>query len=127
MAGERILIVEDNPMNLQLAEFVLHAAGFLVEAAPTAMEGIKKAHAWQPALILMDVELPGMDGLAATRQLKGDSLTADIPIVALTANAMQGDRERCLDAGCSGYIAKPINTRDFVARVRSYLTKGTTD
>ena len=119
MAGERLLIVEDNPMNLQLAEFLLSAAGYRVDSAASALEGIEIAVAEPPALILMDVELPGMDGLTATRRLKADPATAHVPVVALTANAMQGDHERCLEAGCDGYIAKPIDTRRFVPLSRS--------
>ena len=119
VADERLLIVEDNPINLQLAEFLLSAAGYRVDSAASALEGIEIAVAEPPALILMDVELPGMDGLTATRRLKGDPATAHVPVVALTANAMQGDHERCLEAGCDGYIAKPIDTRSFVPLSRS--------
>ena len=125
MAGERLLIVEDNPINLQLAEFLLSAAGYRVDSATSALEGIEIAVAEPPALILMDVELPGMDGLTATRRLKADPATAHVPVVALTADAMQGDRERCLEAGCDGYIAKPINTRTFVDELEAVLgTRG---
>jgi two-component system, cell cycle response regulator DivK len=121
MAGERILIVEDNPVNLQLAQFLLKAAGFAVDSAGTAPEGVDKARASLPDLILMDVELPGMDGLTATRLLKADPATKAIPVVALTANAMRGDRERCLEAGCAGYISKPISAKEFAGTVSSYL------
>ena len=122
MAGERILIVEDNAMNLRLAAFALQAAGFVVESATRAVDGIARARADPPIdLILMDVELPGTDGLAATRLLKADAATAAIPVVALTANAMHGDRERCLAAGCAGYIAKPIDVGVFPDQVRGYL------
>lgn len=121
MAGETVLIVEDNPTNLQLAEFLLKAAGFTVISAPNAVEGIERARAETPAAILMDVELPGLDGLSATRQLKADPATAGIPVVALTANAMRGDQERCLAAGCAGYISKPISAREFAATVRRYI------
>ena len=125
MAGETVLLVEDNPTNLQLAEFLLKAAGFTVLTATTAPAAIERARADRPALILMDVELPGMDGLTATRELKADPATASIPVVALTANAMRGDQEKCLAAGCTGYIAKPITAREFGATVRSFLSDQT--
>jgi CheY-like chemotaxis protein len=117
MAGERVLIVEDNAVNLRLATFVLKAAGFEIDSASTALEGLAKARAHPPALILMDIELPGMDGLTATRQLKADPSTAHIPVVVLTADAMRGDRERCLEAGCVGYITKPIDVSRFAREV----------
>lgn len=122
MAGETILLVEDHPTNLQLAVFLLKAAGFSVVSAETAAEAIELAKRELPALVLMDVELPGMDGLTATRRLKADRRTAAIPVVALTANAMRGDQEKCLEAGCAGYISKPVNAKTFAATVRQYLT-----
>ena len=118
--GRRVLLVEDNPVNAQLAVFLLKTAGFVVETAATAPDGIAQATAAPPSLILMDVELPGMDGLEATRRLKAGPATASVPVVALTANAMRGDRERCLAAGCVGYVAKPIDTRGFAAAVAAY-------
>src|SRR6266567_6823420 len=121
MASSTVLLVEDNPVNLQLARFLLEASGFVVHAADSASIALDKASSLLPDLILMDVELPGMDGLEATRHLKADPDTAHIPVVALTANAMHGDRERCLDAGCAGYITKPIDTNDFANQVRGYL------
>lgn len=124
MAGARVLLVEDNPVNMQLAQFLLKAAGFQVEGATTAPDGIEKARANQPDIILMDIELPGMDGLTATRMLKRDPITAQIPVIALTANAMRGDQERCLEAGCNGYISKPISTKEFAAQVADYLRQG---
>src|SRR5207244_957491 len=117
MASELILIVEDNPSNLQLAEFILKAAGLNVISASNATEGLKKAKSEDPALILMDVEMPGMDGLTATRLIKADPALSHIPIVALTAYAMSGDKERCLSAGCAGYITKPINTKQLAQSV----------
>ncbi len=121
MASSTVLLVEDNPVNLQLARFLLEAAGFQVHAADSAPVALDSATRLLPDLILMDVELPGMDGLEATRHLKEDPRTAHIPIVALTANAMHGDRELCLEAGCAGYITKPIDTHDFASQVRGYL------
>jgi CheY-like chemotaxis protein len=119
-----ILIVEDNEANRLLAGAVLEREGFRVEMAGNAEEALQKLATASPALILMDVQMPGMDGLTLTRRLKGDARTADIPVVALTALAMMGDRERTLEAGCSGYISKPINTRTFASEVSKYLPSG---
>jgi CheY-like chemotaxis protein len=121
MAGEKILIVEDNPMNLELATDLLEAAGYFVIQAGTAEEGIKLARADFPDLILMDIGLPGMDGLEATGVLKQDLATKDIPVIALTAHAMQGDEEKALAAGCAGYITKPVDTRAFSKTVSQFI------
>ncbi len=119
-----ILIVEDNEANRLLAGAVLEREGYRVEMAGNAEEALEKLVNGSPDLILMDVQMPGMDGLTLTRRLKGDARTADIPVVALTALAMMGDRERTLEAGCSGYISKPINTRTFASEVSKYLPSG---
>lgn len=119
-----ILIVEDNEANRLLAGAVLEREGYRVEMAGNAEEALQKLANGSPDLILMDVQMPGMDGLTLTRRLKGDARTADIPVVALTALAMMGDRERTLGAGCSGYISKPINTRTFAAEVSKFLPSG---
>jgi CheY-like chemotaxis protein len=119
-----ILIVEDNEANRLLAGAVLEREGYRVEMAGNADEALQKLARGSPDLILMDVQMPGMDGLTLTRRLKGDARTADIPVVALTALAMMGDRERTLEAGCSGYISKPINTRTFASEVSKYLPRG---
>ncbi len=119
-----ILIVEDNEANRLLAGAVLEREGYRVEMAGNAAEALQKLAYGSPDLILMDVQMPGMDGLTLTRRLKGDARTADIPVVALTALAMMGDRERTLEAGCSGYISKPINTRTFASEVSKYLPSG---
>jgi CheY-like chemotaxis protein len=116
-----ILVVEDNEANQLLAASVLEREGYMVEQAANAKEAVERLTTNQPDLILMDVQLPGEDGLGLTRRLKADPKTAMIPIVALTAHAMVGDREEALAAGCVGYIAKPINTRTFGEQVRSYL------
>ncbi len=117
-----VLIVEDNRMNSRLAEFVLERDGFAVRTAATAEEAIKSVREERPDLILMDIQLPGMDGLKATRILKGDAGTADVPIVAITAHAMLGDEERIKASGCEGYIAKPINTWKLAEMVDKYIT-----
>ncbi|TAK25052.1 MAG: response regulator [Chloroflexota bacterium] len=106
-----VLIVEDNSANLMLASAVLRRAGYRVSEARSAEDAIVRLAHSKPDLILMDVQLPGQDGLALTRQIKADPETADLIVVALTAHAMKEDRARALDAGCDGYIAKPINTR----------------
>ena len=116
-----ILIVEDNPANMKLAAFVLTNAGYTVLSAPDAEIGLTLARQARPDLILMDIQLPGMDGLAATTLLKQDVATRAIPVVALTALAMKGDEARIRAAGCSGYIAKPMGYREILAAVATQL------
>jgi CheY-like chemotaxis protein len=116
-----ILVVEDNEANQLLASSVLEREGYRVQVAASARDAVELMKADQPDLILMDVQLPGEDGLVLTRRLKADPTTAMIPIVALTAHAMVGDREVALEAGCVGYIAKPINTRTFGEQIRQFL------
>jgi len=116
-----ILIVEDNEANRLLASAVLERDGFSVVMAGNSEEALQMLAAKTPDLILMDVQMPGVDGLSLTRTLKRDERMAGIPVVALTALAMLGDRERTLEAGCAGYISKPIDTRTFAAEVRKYL------
>lgn len=116
-----ILVVDDNDAGQLLVSSVLELDGFRVESAGSSAEVLERLAAHAPNLILMDVQLPGQDGLALTRQLKADPATAHIPIVALTAHAMSGDREQALAAGCVGYISKPINTRTFGAALRGFL------
>lgn len=123
-APDRILLIEDNPMNLELATDLLEAAGFKVMSAQTGEAGIKLAREMQPALILMDLSLPGMDGIEATRALKSDARTRSIPVVAVTAHAMKGDEQKALAAGCEGYVTKPIDTRTFCTVVREHLERG---
>ncbi|HHT9107029.1 MAG TPA: response regulator [Candidatus Wunengus sp. YC63] len=125
MSGEKVLIIDDNPMNLELVSDLLELHGFLVIKAEDSKTGMELAQTEKPDLILMDIQLPGIDGIDATRTLKEDTITADIPIVALTAHAMKGDEEKILKAGCTGYISKPINTREFPKIVKSYLKKTT--
>ncbi|MCU7922172.1 MAG: response regulator [Candidatus Thiodiazotropha sp. (ex Dulcina madagascariensis)] len=119
--NKTILIVEDNPANLMLATTVLEHAGYQVLSSETAADAIAKAMTEMPRLILMDVQLPGMSGLDATRQLKAEPATAGIPVIALTAFAMKGDDERILEAGCDGYIPKPFNYKDLLARVATMI------
>ncbi len=121
MTDKTILVVEDNPMNLELVSDILEAQGYRVIQAAEGRQALELARERMPELILMDIQLPEMDGLEVTRLLKNDPATRDLKIVALTAHAMRGDEERVREAGCSGYIAKPINTRDFVKLIASYL------
>jgi len=119
----KVLVVEDNPTNMTLAVFLLELAGHTVLKASDAEAGLRLARDEQPALILMDIQLPGMDGLEATAQLKGDDATHAIPVIALTALAMKGDEERIRAAGCDGYIAKPMAYQDFLTTVAAQLVR----
>jgi two-component system, cell cycle response regulator DivK len=121
MTNAHILIVEDNPKNLKLLRDVLQFKGYIISAAETGEAGVALARAEQPALILMDVQLPGMDGREATQVLKADASTRHIPIVALTAFAMKGDRERLLADGFDGYISKPIDIKVIPQVVEQYI------
>lgn len=116
-----ILLVEDNPTNQLLASAVLEREGYEVDVADSAVEALQRLAEHVPDLILMDVQLPGQDGLSLARFLKSAPETAGIPIVALTAHAMIGDREQALKAGCVGYLSKPIDTRTFGEQVRGFL------
>ena len=118
---KKILVVEDNAMNMELVADVLEAEGYAVHKAVTAEEGIRRAEAEQPALILLDISLPGMDGIAAARMLKINPRTAGIPLIALTAHVMQGDRERVREAGCDGYLMKPIDVATFRKDIARFL------
>ncbi len=121
MTGPKILIVEDNALNLELATVLLETDGFVVASAQTAEDGLRLAREFLPDLVLMDFGLPGMDGLSATKTLKTDPITRHLAIVGLTANAMKGDQETALEAGCDGYLTKPIDTRTFVAAVKKFI------
>ena len=113
MGNKRILVVEDDPLNMKLVQSLLTIGNYDVVAVDDAEKGIKLVYDYRPDLILMDIALPGMSGLEATRTLKANPVTAKIPIVALTASAMKGDKQKALDGGCSGYITKPIETKIF--------------
>ena len=116
-----VLIVEDNAANMALATFLLQSVGHTVLTALDAEAGLTLARREQPQLILMDIQLPGMDGLAATVLLKSDDLTRSIPVIALTALVMKGDEERIRAAGCDGYIGKPLAYKDFLATISAQL------
>jgi two-component system, cell cycle response regulator DivK len=118
-----VLVVEDNPTNLTLATFLLQSVGHTVLSATDAEAGLTLARSDRPNLILMDIQLPGMDGLEATAELKRDEATRAIPVIALTALAMKGDEERIRAAGCDGYIAKPMRYQEFLAMVAAQLSR----
>ena len=117
----KVLIIEDNSANMTLAVFLLQSAGHAVLSARDAEAGLTLARDEQPDLILMDIQLPGMDGLQATALLKRDDATRGIPVIALTALAMKGDEERIRAAGCDGYIAKPMRYQEFLATIAAQL------
>jgi two-component system, cell cycle response regulator DivK len=119
-----ILVVEDNERNLKLLRDVLEYAGYAVRVARTGEDGITSAVSEPPDLVLMDLQLPGIDGMEALRRLRESPRTADIPVVAVTAQAMKHDRERALEAGFNGYIEKPISVRAFPDQVRGFLSGG---
>lgn len=121
----KVLIIEDNAANMTLATFLLQSVGHSVLSATDAETGLTLARGQQPDLVLIDIQLPGMDGLEATALLKRDKSTRDIPVVALTALAMKGDEERIRAAGCDGYIAKPLAYKEFLATIATHLVKAT--
>jgi len=124
LPGEPILIVDDNPTNLKLVRVLLAGEGYQVRTAADAEEALAVLQSFKPRLILMDLQMPGMDGFELTRRLKADPATGRIVILALTAYAMKGDEERVLAAGCDGYIAKPIDTRALPGVIATYLAAG---
>ena len=123
MEGRSILIVDDNAQNLKLARVVLASEGFDVHTASNAEDAIQLLRTVTPRLILMDIQLPGMDGLELTRRLKADPETRAVCVIALTAYAMKGDDEKAFAAGCDGYITKPIDVERLPVVVRSYLAE----
>ena len=123
MAGEPILIVDDQPANATLLSFLLKKRGYEVQVARDADEALALLAGFRPRMIMMDLQLPGMDGLTLTRQLKADPATAEIIIVALTAYAMKGDEERARAAGCDDYVSKPIDTRALPDLIAAHLRK----
>jgi two-component system, cell cycle response regulator DivK len=118
-----ILVVEDEPRNLKLIRDLLHVTGYETLEATDGRQGVELARAHKPDLILMDISMPIMDGIEATKALKADAETKNIPIIALTSHAMKGDEDKIRAAGCDGYLTKPIDTREFLKMVVSYLTE----
>ncbi len=123
MSGEPILVVDDNPMNVKLMSYLLEKWGHEVHVAMDAQEALAVLESVRPRLILMDLQLPGMDGLTLTRILKAREDLAGVPVVAVTAFAMKGDEERALEAGCDGYITKPIDIQSLPRMVKDYLDR----
>ncbi len=127
MPGEPILIVDDTPVNLKLTRILLTAHGYEVRTAMDSQQALQILETLRPGLILMDIQMPGMNGLELTRRLKADPSKRDIAVLALTAYAMKGDEQRAREAGCDGYVAKPIDTRSLAEVVRRYLERGPGD
>jgi CheY-like chemotaxis protein len=126
MAGEPILIVDDSPVNLKLTRVLLTVEGYQVRTATDAEDALHVLQTFHPRLVLMDLQLPGMDGLELTRRLKADAAWRNIVVLAVTASAMKGDKEKAEAAGCDGYVAKPIDTRTLPALVAQYLARDPT-
>ena len=121
MSGKNILLVEDNEVNRRLAGFLLRSHGYQVREATTAAAAFEMVDQERPDLIVMDIQLPGMDGLEITRKLKEQPATADIPVIAVTSYAMKGDREKAFAAGCAGYVTKPIDKNTFIQEVAAHV------
>ncbi len=121
MSQPNRILIEDNPDNLELVRFLLEQAGFQVVSAVDGLEGLEKARSQRPDLILLDMSLPELDGWHLAKQLKDTEATAGIPIVALTAHTLPGDRRRALEAGCDGFISKPLNVARFASQIKEYL------
>jgi CheY-like chemotaxis protein len=124
MGRDPVLIVDDNPGNMKLTSFLLDKEGYEVRTATSGPEALVVLRTFRPRLILMDLQMPGMDGLELTRMLKTDPATASILVLAVTAYAMKGDEQRAIDAGCDGYVSKPIDTRTFPGLVAKLLRGG---
>jgi two-component system cell cycle response regulator DivK len=127
MAGRRILVVEDNPLNLKLVRDVLTASGYDIVEAQTGEDGVRLAGECGPDLVLMDLQLPGIDGYEALRRIREDARVDGVPVVAVTAFAMREDRERTATAGFDGYLSKPISVRDLPSQVDAFLGNGRHD
>jgi CheY-like chemotaxis protein len=123
MSGESILIVDDNAANLRLLSFLLVGAGYDIRTATDAEQALAILETFHPRMLLLDLRLPGIDGLTLTRQLRADPATRGLIIVAVTAQAMRGDREAALAAGCDGFITKPIDTRSLPTTIAEHLTR----
>jgi two-component system cell cycle response regulator DivK len=123
-AGPQILVVEDNERNMKLFRDVLEASGYRTLEAATGRRAVDLVIEHGPDLVLMDIQLPDIDGVEALDRLRGDKRTASVPVLALTAQAMEGDRERFLAAGFDGYLSKPVNIREFIATVKRYCEDG---
>ena len=123
MAGEQILVVEDNELNMKLLRDVLFATGYRMLEATTGAEAVELASTNVPDLVLMDIQLPDFDGVQALHRLRANERTATIPVLAVTAQAMQGDRQEFLAAGFDGYVSKPLNIRELISTVHQYVRR----
>jgi two-component system cell cycle response regulator DivK len=121
--GKLILIVEDEPKNLKLIRDLLQVSGYITLEATDGKQGVALARQNKPDLILMDIQMPVMDGIEATRILKADAETKAIPIIALTAQAMKGDEEKIWESGCDGYMPKPLDVKEFLRKVTKFLLR----
>jgi CheY-like chemotaxis protein len=126
-SGDLVLVIEDNDQNRYLATFLLEGRGYAVRTAPDGPSGIGAAETLQPAVILLDIQLPGMDGYDVARELRRRPSLVRTPIIAVTSYAMVGDREKCLEAGCTGYIEKPIDPEVFVDQIEAIRAAATAD
>ncbi|MCF6155183.1 MAG: response regulator [Candidatus Brocadia sp.] len=123
MSGKNVMVVEDNEKNRKLMRVVLKAKGYNVIEAITGEEALAILKNQKPDIILMDIQLPGIDGLTLVKQIKADAITKDIPIIAVTAYAMKGDEQKILDTGCNAYVSKPINTQELPLIIEKYIKK----
>ncbi len=123
MPDKNVMVVEDNEKNRKLMRVVLKAKGYIVTEATTGEEAMSILKNQKPDIILMDIQLPGIDGLTLVKQIKADLLTKDIPIIAVTAYAMKGDEQKILDTGCDAYVSKPINTQELPLIIEKYIKK----
>ena len=123
MAGETVLVVDDAPVNLKLTDILLRKEGFKVHTVPDAEEALRALHSFRPDVMLVDIQLPGMNGLELTQRVKDDPRNSDVIVIALTACAMREDQERAMAAGCDGYITKPIDTHTLGSRIREQLDR----
>jgi CheY-like chemotaxis protein len=117
----KVLVIEDNPNNLRLITYALEREGYQVIGVNTGEEGVERAFSERPYFIIMDIQLPGIDGLEATRRIRASSTNGDIPIIAMTSYAMRGDRQKLLEAGCTGYFEKPINPLTIIDQIHEVL------
>lgn len=124
MPNKNVLVVEDNEKNRKLMRVILKAKGYTVIEAATGEEALGILKTQKPDIILMDIQLPGIDGITLAKQIKADTAIKDIPIIAVTAYAMKGDEQKILDAGCNAYVSKPINTQELPLMVEKYIKKG---
>jgi CheY-like chemotaxis protein len=123
MSNKNVMVVEDNEKNRKLMRVILKAKGYTVTEASTGEEALNILKNQKPDIILMDIQLPGIDGITLAKQIKGNTITKDIPIIAVTAYAMKGDKQKILECGCDDYVSKPINTQELPLVIEKYIKK----